>query len=107
VHLIEKALVVKEGGHEDQLSRAYIGMDRFRIRAIVKLLESGILTHAQQGKAIEELSVKCRIYGEGCMKRGRKEEGSFFLCLPERLAIGEELLSEFIGLYTWGDEPYV
>jgi len=107
VHLIEKALVVKEGGHEDQLSRAYIGMDRFRIRAIVKLLEGGMLTHAQQRKAIEELSVKCRIYGEGCMKRGRKEEGSFFICLPERLASGEELLSELIGPYTWGDEPCV
>jgi glycosyltransferase involved in cell wall biosynthesis len=88
VNLIEKALVVKEGGHKDQLSRAYIGMDRFRIRAIVKLLGSGMLTHEQQRKAIEELSVKCRIYGEGCMKRGRKEEGSFFLCLPERLASG-------------------
>jgi glycosyltransferase involved in cell wall biosynthesis len=107
VHLIEKALVVKEGGHEDQLSRAYIGMDRFRIRAIVKLLGSGMLTHAQQRSAIEELSVKCKIYGEGCIKRGRKEEGSFYLCLPERVASGEKLLSELIGEHAYGDDPYV
>jgi glycosyltransferase involved in cell wall biosynthesis len=96
VHLIDKALVVKEGGNEDQLSRGFIGMDRFRIRAIVKLLSGGMLTHAQQGEAKEELSVKCRIYGEGCMKRGRKGEGSFYLSLPERVASGEEVLSELI-----------
>jgi glycosyltransferase involved in cell wall biosynthesis len=107
VHLIERELVVKEGGHEDQLSRAYIGMDRFRIRAIVKLVESGLLTDAQKSKAIEELSIKCRIYSGGCMKRGRKEEGSFFLCLPERLARGEELLSELIVSYALEDELYV
>lgn len=94
VYLINKALVVKEGGHEDQLSRGFIGMDRFRIRAIVKLLRSGILTHTQQRRAIGELSIKCRIYGEGCMKRGRKGEGSFYLSLPERVASGEEVFSE-------------
>jgi hypothetical protein len=99
VYLIDKALVVKEGGHDDQLSRGFIGMDRFRIRSIVKLLESGMLTPAQQRTAIEELSIKCRIYGEGCMKRERKREGSFYLSLPERVASGEEVFSELITIY--------
>jgi glycosyltransferase involved in cell wall biosynthesis len=92
IHLIEKELVVKEGGHDDQLSRRFIGMDRFRILAIVKLMKSGMLTHAQQGEARGELSIKCRIYGEGCMKRGRRQEGSFYLSLTERVASGEDLL---------------
>ena len=99
VYLIDNALVVKEGGHDDQLSRGFIGMDRFRIKAIVKLLRSGMLTHAQQRAAIEELSTKCRIYGEGCMKRERKREGSFYLSLPGRVASGEEVLSELVTIY--------
>ena len=31
--------LVKYGGHDDQLSRRYWGMDRFRILALEKLLE--------------------------------------------------------------------
>jgi glycosyltransferase involved in cell wall biosynthesis len=101
VHLIDRELVVKEGGHEDQLSRAFMGMDRFRIRAIVKLLQSGVLTKSQERKAIEELGIKCRIYGEGCLKRGRGEEGWFYLSLPERVARGEEALAEVIQHPVW------
>jgi len=100
VHLIEKELVVKEGGHDDQLSRRFAGMDRFRILAIVKLMKSGMLTQAQQGEAIAELSIKCRIYGEGCMKRGRKQEGSFYLSLPEQVAKGEVVFSGLIPSHT-------
>jgi len=87
IYLIPKELVVKEGGHEDQLSQRFTGMDRFRIRAIVKVIQSGMLSPDQTTAAMEELSIKCRIYGKGCIKRGRKEEGSFYLSLPERLAI--------------------
>lgn len=102
VHLIDKALVVKEGGHDDQLSRRFIGMDRLRIRAIVKLLRSGTLTPEQRRTAMEELSIKCRIYGEGCIKRGRGREGSFYLSLPGRVSSGEEVLPELIR--TQGSE---
>jgi len=85
IYLIDKGLVVKEGGHEDQLSRRFAGMDRFRIKAIVSLIESGILSADQISQAMEELFIKCRIYGEGCIKRGKREEGGFYLSLPERL----------------------
>jgi glycosyltransferase involved in cell wall biosynthesis len=107
VHLIEKELVVKEGGHDDQLSRRFMGMDRFRIVAIVKLLESGMLTDAQQAEAIRELSIKCRIYGEGCMKRGKKQEGSFYLSLPERVSKGEGILSKLIPAHTSCSPPLI
>jgi glycosyltransferase involved in cell wall biosynthesis len=85
IHLIERDLVVKEGGHEDQLSRKHTGMDRFRIRAIVKLLNSGILSSYQVTAALEELAIKCKIYGNGCIRRGRQKEGYFYLSLPERI----------------------
>lgn len=85
VYLIDKELVVKEGGHEDQLSRRFGSLDRFRIKAIVKLIKSGILTVDQTRVALEELSIKCRIYGNGCIKRGRIEEGYVYLSLPQKL----------------------
>jgi glycosyltransferase involved in cell wall biosynthesis len=94
VYLIDKELVVKEGGHEDQLSRRFGSLDRFRIRAIVKLIKSGILTVDQTRVALEELSIKCRIYGNGCIKRGRMEEGYFYLSLPQKLTDnGDALLN--------------
>ena len=36
VHLIPRPLIVKRGGHLDQLSKKFWGMDRFRIKALEK-----------------------------------------------------------------------
>ncbi|MBN2061625.1 MAG: glycosyltransferase family 2 protein [Deltaproteobacteria bacterium] len=83
IHLIEKKLVVKEGGARDQLSAQYKGMDRFRIKSMMKLLNSGELRGDQIEAVQRELEIKCRIYGEGCIKRGRKEEGEYYLRLPD------------------------
>lgn len=86
VHLIPKALVIREGGHPDQLSVRFRGMDRFRIRAILKVLQSGELDPARVEAAMEILRIKCRIYGNGCLKRGRKAEAHHYLQLPEKTA---------------------
>jgi len=83
VHLINEALVVKEGGHPDQLSARHRGMDRFRIKALVKLLRSGALNNRQLEATLNELSLKCRVYGNGCLKRGKRAEGEYYLRLPE------------------------
>ncbi len=88
IYLIDDRLVVKEGGHSDQLSTSYPAMDRFRIRALLKLLRTGPLTSEQERAVHEELDYKCKIYGEGCVKRGRKEEGEFYLGLPRRIRKG-------------------
>lgn len=85
VGLIPDHLVVKEGGSDDQLSRRYSGMDRFRIKSLEKLITSGMLNERQLTEAIHELSNKCRIYGTGCVKRGRLSEGEYYLNLPDRL----------------------
>lgn len=86
VFLIEEPLVVKQGGHPDQLSRRIPFLDRFRIQALVKVLGSDLLSSDRQETALQELKKKCRIYGQGCMKRGKKEEGAFYLRLPEAMA---------------------
>jgi glycosyltransferase involved in cell wall biosynthesis len=88
VTLIDRFLLVKEGGHPDQLSSMLKGMDRFRIKAMVKLLHEGCLNKTQTLAVHGELEKKCRIYGNGCMKRGKTEEGDFFLSLPERIKSG-------------------
>ncbi len=82
IHLIKDPLVVKEGGHPDQLSARHRGMDRFRIKALVKLIKSGNLNKKQLEATVEELSLKCPVYGNGCLKRGKKVEGEYYLRLP-------------------------
>jgi glycosyltransferase involved in cell wall biosynthesis len=83
IHLINEHLVVKEGGHPDQLSCRYKGMDRFRINALVKLIKSGRLNKRQLEATLKELSLKCPVYGNGCLKRGKIAEGEYYLRLPE------------------------
>ncbi|MBW2616610.1 MAG: glycosyltransferase family 2 protein [Deltaproteobacteria bacterium] len=83
VYLIKEPLVVKEGGHPDQLSARHRGMDRFRIKALVKLVKRGNLNKRQLEATLKELSLKCRVYGNGCIKRGKKAEGEYYLRLPE------------------------
>lgn len=67
---LDTPLVVKYGGHADQLSRRHWGMDRFRIRALKKLIGSGVLTPSDQAAAIEMLQQKARIMVQGAEKRG-------------------------------------
>jgi glycosyltransferase involved in cell wall biosynthesis len=85
VYLIDEALVIKRGGHPDQLSRSVPALDRYRIQALVKLLQSGELSGRQFEAAFGALERKCRIYGQGCLKRGRVEEGKRYLDLPQRM----------------------
>jgi glycosyltransferase involved in cell wall biosynthesis len=85
VHLLHQTLVVKEGGTPDQLSRNHPGMDVYRIKAILKMIEGGWLNDSQLALALKELSVKCSIYGQGCIKRGKRSEGEHYLRLPEQM----------------------
>ncbi|MBI5550193.1 MAG: glycosyltransferase family 2 protein [Desulfobacterales bacterium] len=81
VGLIETPLIVKRGGHADQLS-AMPELDKHRIRAIVKILEQGCLSPSQAAAAGAMLAEKCRIYAAGCRKRGRLEEAQYYDLLP-------------------------
>jgi glycosyltransferase involved in cell wall biosynthesis len=84
VLFIEKPLIVKKGGHADQLSRRYEAMDRFRIESLTRLLKSGVLSERMRGTALEELRNKCRIYAIGAKKRDKEEEAEYYLSLPEQ-----------------------
>ena len=90
VFLIRQSLVIKEGGHADQLSARFRGMDRFRIKALVKLLRESPLNETQQKAALRELDRKCRIYAGGCLKRGKETEAAHYLELPSTLKISRD-----------------
>jgi len=83
VHLIDTPLIIKRGGHDDQLS-ASPGLDIFRIKAIKKVIESGLLSAAQYQTAVETLKEKCDIYASGCRKRGRIGEAAYYEALAKR-----------------------
>lgn len=85
IYLIKEYLVVKEGGARDQLSTRFNGLDRYRISSLAKLVRSGELNEWQLEAALSELSRKCRIYGCGCLKRGKRAEGEAYLRLHESL----------------------
>jgi glycosyltransferase involved in cell wall biosynthesis len=77
IYLIERHMVVKRGGHDDQLS-LNPGLDRYRIQSIVKILENHQLSPAYQQAAVDVLKEKCRIYAAGCIKRGRADEAGLY-----------------------------
>ena len=80
--LIDQPLTRKNGGRPDQVSFRYrVGMDRFRIRAIERLLAAEVLSFEQRKSAIQELVRKGTIYGIGCLKHERNDEGRNFLAL--------------------------
>jgi glycosyltransferase involved in cell wall biosynthesis len=83
VYLIGRQLVVKRGGHPDQLSAAR-GLDQFRIRSLSKILDSGILNPMQSDAAVKTLADKCAVYSLGCRKRGRIDEAGYYHRLTQK-----------------------
>lgn len=77
---VDQPLTIKAGGRPDQVSARFrAGMDKFRIRAMVKLLGQQGLSDEQRQLARQELARKCRIFGNGCVKHGRPAEGRYYL----------------------------
>ncbi|NOZ51580.1 MAG: glycosyltransferase family 2 protein [Gammaproteobacteria bacterium] len=70
---IDEPLLVKYGGHDDQLSRRYWGMDRFRIQALENVIKSGVLGVEDHEAAMAMIARKCRILNRGALKYGNIE----------------------------------
>ncbi|MEI6707046.1 MAG: glycosyltransferase family A protein [Methylococcales bacterium] len=87
VLLIEEPQIKKYGGHADQLSQQLWGMDRFRITALQKIIESQQLTAENQQAALGMLLTKASIYLNGITKRGKTEEADYYRELIERYTL--------------------
>ena len=72
VLFVDQPLVVKVGGHADQLSRRYWGMDRFRIQALEKILAGGTLDQQAHAAALQILQEKLAILIQGATRRDNR-----------------------------------
>lgn len=67
IGLLPEKLIVKTGGHADQLSKKYWGMDRYRVLALEKILLAG-LDQEQTGLVLDEIIKKLTILSQGRAK---------------------------------------
>ncbi len=86
VMLIDKSLTIKDGGRDDQLSFRVWGLDRFRIKALEKILFSGRLNARDYALTYAELKKKVDIYVNGAAKRGKVDEVKYYRNLLIRCA---------------------
>lgn len=83
VDFVKEKLITKRGGHSDQLSHKYWGMDRFRIRSIGNLLRNGSLSPEQKRDALTVFRKKCMILSDGSRKRGHEERARKYTEMAE------------------------
>jgi len=67
IGLLNEKLIVKTGGHSDQLSRKYWGMDRYRVRALEKILAEE-MSDAYRQLVLNEIVRKLSILSQGRAK---------------------------------------
>ena len=73
VGFLDSPLVLKYGGHNDQLSKKFWGMDRFRIKSLEKNLKNEHFSKSQKINVLDTLIEKLTIVSDGALKRGNKE----------------------------------
>ncbi len=71
---IDKPLIVKYGGHNDQLSQSVEAIERFRIKALQSLLENSDLSKNNRIHAIKMIIKKLNIYLNGLVKRKKHDQ---------------------------------
>jgi glycosyltransferase involved in cell wall biosynthesis len=89
VYFLTRPLIVKRGGHKDQLSQKYWGMDRFRIKALKKALSMD-LSPAERDLVRAEIVNKSRVLMNGFAKRGKISEARKYRKLVDIYASGGE-----------------
>jgi len=71
---LEEKLIVKYGGHDDQLSHAHYAMDRFRVYALDRVLREGPELEEEQREAARAMLLKkAYIVHNGARKRDNQE----------------------------------
>ena len=74
IALVNKKLISKYAGHEDQLSFKHWGMDRFRVITLEKLLDDKNITEEQEILIRNELLKKYKLLFKGAIKYERLED---------------------------------
>lgn len=75
IFFINRKLIIKRGGHSDQLSQRSWGNDRYRVIALEKLLSEPFINEEERKMVLQEMKRKCQILHKGFLKRGNELEG--------------------------------
>jgi glycosyltransferase involved in cell wall biosynthesis len=86
IGLLGEPLIIKRGGHADQLSASIPCLDLYRIQALAKLLCKEPLRRDHREAALEAMKRKGRVYIAGCRKRGKHDEADAVEALMEQAA---------------------
>ncbi len=73
---VPEKLIVKQAGDWSQLSAQH-SLDRYRLIALRKILNEGILSAEQEEATVNALREKVRVYAIGCRKHGREDEAAW------------------------------
>ena len=71
---IDKPLIIKYGGHSDQLSKSVKGIEAYRIKSLENLLSNTKLIKDYKVLTIKMLITKLDIYKKGLLKRHKTNE---------------------------------
>ena len=94
VAYVEQACINKFGGHDDQLSRQFWGMDRFRVIALENLLTSDFeLSPSNHQAAVNMLLKKLGILLKGAIKHGNDELAERCRSSLAKFSVDEQMTS--------------
>ena len=79
VIFLDQPLIIKYGGHTDQLSRVDSGIEKYRIKSLEKILSSNSLSNSQSKIAISQLMKKLKIFSNGLEKRNKFKELNIYI----------------------------
>lgn len=73
VGFISEDLILKHGGHDDQLSTRYLAMDYWRIKALVNLLKKAELSAEQIIQVNDQIHKKSSLLKQGYLKHNNSQ----------------------------------
>ncbi len=87
IFFINRKLIIKRGGHPDQLSQRSWGNDRYRVMALEKLLSEPYIGSEEREMILKEMKKKCSVLYKGFLKRGNAIEGRQYQEIMKRYGI--------------------
>ncbi len=87
IFFINRKLIIKRGGHPDQLSQRSWGNDRFRVIALEKLLSEPYIGSEEREMILNEMRKKCSVLYKGFLKRGNEMEARHYQEMMRRYGI--------------------
>jgi glycosyltransferase involved in cell wall biosynthesis len=87
IFFINRKLIIKRGGHPDQLSQKSWGNDRCRVIALEKLLSEPYLGSEEREMVLKEMKKKCHILYKGFLRRGNDIEARRYPEIMRRYGI--------------------